>query len=143
MRRGAADEPKVALGGLDVDAAAVVGGGFWGLSIPVTLAYKTYSDSKSLYNTPPTFAIYVAVLVLRRMLNSGGLPAIEAANDRKRTALYDVIKEGEAKGIFKLKVKEGSQSWMNVVFVCKDPSIEKKLLTAGEAEGFLAMKGHR
>ncbi|KLO18641.1 phosphoserine aminotransferase [Schizopora paradoxa] len=128
---------------VDVDAAAVVGGGFWGLSIPLTLAYKTYSDSKSLYNTPPTFAIYVAVLVLRRMLNSGGLTSVEEANDRKRTALYDVIKESEAKGIFKLKVKEGSQSWMNVVFVCKDPSTEKQLLSAGEAQGFLAMKGHR
>jgi len=128
---------------IDVDAAAVVGGGVGGITIPVTLAYKTYSDSNSLYNTPPTFAIYVAMLVLRRMAASGGLVAVEEVNDRKQSALYKAIRDGEAKGLFKLKVKEGSQSWMNAVFVCKDSSIEKNLVSAGEAQGFLAMKGHR
>jgi len=128
---------------VDVDAAAAVGGASGGMSIPITLAYKTYSDSKSLYNTPPTFAIYVAALVLRRMANHGGLAAVEEVNQRKQQALYNVIREGQAKGAFTLKVKEGSQSWMNVVFVCRDSLTEKSLLSASEAQGFLAMKGHR
>ncbi len=77
------------------------------------------------------------------MANHGGLAAVEEVNERKQQALYNAIREGEAKGIFTLKVKEGSQSWMNVVFVCRDSLTEKSLLSASEAQGFLATKGHR
>jgi len=124
---------------VDVNAAAVLGA----TPVPLTLAYKTYFDSDSLYNTPPTFAVYVAMLVLRRMQAAGGLSVVEATNKRKMEKLYAVIKEGEAKGVLKLKVKEGSRSWMNVVFSGKDAETEAALLSAGEAQGFKAMKGHR
>lgn len=124
---------------VDVDAAAKMGA----TPVPITLAYKTYADSKSLYNTPPTFAVYVAMLVLERMKESGGLSAVEEINKRKEEKLYAVVKEAEEKGLFRLKVKEGSRSWMNVVFIGKDAETEQAFLEAGEAAGFKAMKGHR
>lgn len=124
---------------VDVDAAAKMGA----TPVPRMLAYKTYADSANLYNTPPTFAIYVAMLVLERMEKQGGLSVVEAANQRKQESLYNAVKEGEAKGIFRLKVKEGSRSWMNCVFVGKDKAIEAEFLNAGDTQGFKAMKGHR
>ena len=124
---------------VDVDAATKLGA----TPVPLTLAFKTYSDSGSLYNTPPTFAIYVAALVLERMKAAGGLEVVEAKNRRKMTKLYDVVKEAEAKGLLKLKVAEGSRSWMNVVFVGKDTKTEQEFLAAAEARGMKAMKGHR
>ena len=124
---------------VDVDAAAKMGA----VPIPKILAYKTYSDSGSLYNTPPTFAIYVAMLVLERIEGLGGLNAVEETNRRKQEKLYGVLKESEEKGLIRLNVKEGSRSWLNVVFRGKDEELEKKFLASGEANGFKSMKGHR
>jgi len=124
---------------VDVDAAAKLGA----TPVPLMLSYKTLKDSSSLYNTPATFSIYVAGLVLERMRQSGGLRHVEEVNKRKQQKVYDVVKVGEAKGLFRLKVKEGSRSWMNVVFTGKTPEVEKEFLFSGEARGFKAMKGHR
>ncbi|THH05457.1 hypothetical protein EW145_g4787 [Phellinidium pouzarii] len=124
---------------VDVDAAAQMGA----TPVPIILAYKTYAESKSLYNTPSTFAMYVAMLVLQRMEKLGGLKAVWETNRRKQEALYTVLKQAEDKGILVLKVMEGSRSWMNVVFTGKNGEVEKEFLSAGELEGFKAMKGHR
>lgn len=124
---------------VDVDAAVLLGA----TPVPITLAFKTYSDSDSLYNTPPTFAIYVAALVLERLKNAGGLDVVEAANKRKMMKLYDIVKEAEGKDLLKLKVQDGSRSWMNVVFVGKSVQMEQDFLAAAEARGMKAMKGHR
>jgi phosphoserine aminotransferase len=124
---------------VDVDAAAKLGA----TPVPIMLSYKTYADSGSLYNTPPTFSIYVAALVLERMKAAGGLEAVAAANRRKMTKLYDVVKEAESKGVLKLKVQEGSRSWMNVVFIGRDSQAEQEFLAAADTRGMKAMKGHR
>jgi phosphoserine aminotransferase len=124
---------------VDVNAAVALGAA----PVPISLAYKTYSDSGNLYNTPSTFALYVAMLVLDRMERLGGIDVVEAENRRKQEKLHAALKEGEEKGIVKLNVKEGSRSWMNVVFKGKDEGVEKSFLSAGESQGFKAMKGHR
>ena len=124
---------------VDVNAAAALGAP----PVPIGLAFKTYKDSGNLYNTPSTFAMYVAMLVLDRMERLGGLKAVEAVNRRKQEKLYAALKEGEEKGLLKINVKEGSRSWMNVVFKGKDAEVEKAFLSSGEAQGFKAMKGHR
>ncbi|KAI5124584.1 hypothetical protein M0805_003103 [Coniferiporia weirii] len=124
---------------VDVDAAAKMGA----TPVPIILAYKTYSDSKSLYNTPSTFSMYVAMLVLQRLENLGGLGAVGEANRRKQEKLYGVLKQAEEKGLLRLNVKEGSRSWMNVVFTGRDADTEKDFLAAGDLQGFKAMKGHR
>lgn len=125
---------------VDVDAAAKLGA----IPIPIMLSFKTLVGSASLYNTPPTFAIYVAKLVLDRSEREcGGLLGVEATNRKKAERVYAAVQEGATKGAFKLKVKEGSRSWMNVVFECKDTDSEKKFLEGGEAKGLKAMKGHR
>ncbi|KAL5529212.1 hypothetical protein ACEPAG_5186 [Sanghuangporus baumii] len=124
---------------VDVDAAAKMGA----TPVPKVLAYKTYSDSGSLYNTPPTFAIYVAMLVLERMESVGGFKIVEETNRRKQEKLYSILKESEEKNLIRFNVKEGSRSWMNVVFRGKDEELEKQFLASGEAQGFKSMKGHR
>lgn len=112
-------------------------------NVPLVLSYKTHADAKSLYNTPPTFAIYVAMLVLRRAAARGGLPAVEAENMRKQAKLYAALEEAEAEGVLRLGVRDGARSWMNVVFRGKDADTEKAFLEAGDKKGFKAMKGHR
>ncbi|KAH8117369.1 phosphoserine aminotransferase [Phellopilus nigrolimitatus] len=124
---------------VDVDSAAKMGA----TPVPIILAYKTYADSKNLYNTPSTFAVYVAMLVLQRMEKLGGLAAVEETNRRKQEKLYGILAEAEEKGLLHLNVKEGSRSWMNVVFTGRDTEVEKAFLSAGESQGFKAMEGHR
>ena len=124
---------------VDVDAAAKLGS----IPVPLMLSYKVLKDTNSVYNTPATFSIYVAGLVLERMRENGGLEAVEAINRRKQKKVFDAVSAGEAKGLFHLKVQDGSRSWMNVVFTGKTPETEKEFLAAGESLGFKAMKGHR
>lgn len=124
---------------IDVDAAAKLGA----TPVPYTMVYKTLADSGSLYNTPPTFSMYVSALVLERMQTMGGLSVMEAANKKKMEKLYAIVKEGEDKGLFKLRVKEASRSWMNVVFVGTTERVESSFLSGADAEGLKAMKGHR
>ncbi|KAJ7219157.1 pyridoxal phosphate-dependent transferase [Mycena pura] len=122
---------------VDVDAAAKVGA----VPVPMTMAYKTLADSSSVYNTPSVLPIYISGLVLRRMKDLGGVQYYEAFNKRKADKVYAAVREGEAKGVFKAKVKEGSRSLMNVVFdVVGD---EAKFISGAEARGIKAIKGHR
>lgn len=124
---------------VDVDAAAKLGAA----PVPITMSYKILADSGSLYNTPSVFAIYVAGLVLQRMQEHGGLKHYEETNRRKADKVYAVLREGEAKGVLRRKVKEGSGSWMNVVFEILGDAAEKKFLEGAEQRGMKGLKGHR
>ncbi|KAI0807535.1 phosphoserine aminotransferase [Fomes fomentarius] len=124
---------------VDVDAAAKLGA----TPVPLILSYKTLADSGSLYNTPSVLPIYVAGLVVRRMKENGGLPYYEELNKRKAKKLYAAIHEGEQKGVFRRKVQQGSESWMNVVFEVLGESAEKKFLEGAEKDGMKGLKGHR
>lgn len=124
---------------VDVDAAAKLGA----TPVPITLSYKTLADSGSLYNTPSVLPMYISGLVLERMQKHGGLKHYEETNRRKAGKVYSALKEGEAKGVLRRKVKEGSGSWMNVVFEVVGPDAEKKFLEGAEERGMKGLKGHR
>ncbi|KAI0748174.1 phosphoserine aminotransferase [Daedaleopsis nitida] len=124
---------------VDVDAAAKLGAP----PVPLTLSYKTLADSGSLHNTPAVLPIYMAGLVLERMKAHGGLPHYEELNRRKAQKLYAVVHEGEQKGVFRRKVQQGSESWMNAVFEVLGEGAEKRFLEGAEKEGMKGLKGHR
>ncbi|KAF4615295.1 hypothetical protein D9613_003221 [Agrocybe pediades] len=124
---------------VDVDAAAKLGA----VPVPTTLAYKTFADQKSMPNTPPVFALYVTGLVLKRNSELGGVAYYEALNRRKQEKVYKVLREGEAKGLLKGHVRQGSGSWMNIVFVVLGDGAEALFLAGAEERGLKGLKGHR
>jgi phosphoserine aminotransferase len=124
---------------VDVDAAAKLGAA----PVPITMSYKTIADNSSVYNTPSVLPIYISGLVLKRSQELGGVKYYEKVNKQKAEKLYAVIKEGEAKGLFRAKVKEGSGSLMNVVFDVVGDGAEAKFISGAEALGMKAIKGHR
>ena len=130
---------------VDAEAAAKLGAA----PVPLTFAYKTIADSKSVYNTPSVFAVYVAGLVVRNIENEGGLAHYEEVNRKKKEKLYGVVKEGEVEGVLRRKVQEGSESWMNVVFevLGRDGLVskegEQRFIDGASQRGMLGLKGHR
>jgi phosphoserine aminotransferase len=108
--------------------------------VPVMLRYKTYADEKSLYNTPPTYAIYICKLVLEWVADRGGLSAMKAYNEKKAAVLYDYL-DGSA--LFKSTVEKRDRSVMNVPFVTGDEALDAKFIKQAAAEGFINLKGHR
>jgi len=124
---------------VDVDAASKLGA----QPVPITLSYKTLADGKSVYNTPPVLSIYISGLVLKRNQELGGLKYYEEMNRRKAEKVYEVVAEGEAKGVFRGHVQKGSRSWMNVVFVVLGEGKEKQFLQGAEERGMSGLKGHR
>ena len=124
---------------VDVDAAAKLGAA----PVPLMLSWKTLADSKSLYNTPSVFSIYVAGLVLDKIVAEGGLEEYGEVNKRKARKVYDLVKDGERNGVFKKKVQDGSESWMNAVFEVVGDGAEKRFLDGAEQKGMKGLKGHR
>ncbi|KAI0647101.1 phosphoserine aminotransferase [Trametes meyenii] len=124
---------------VDVDAAAKLGAP----PVPLMLSWKTLADSNSLYNTPSVLAIYVSGLVVKRMKENGGIPYYEEINRHKAKKVYAAIHEGEQKGVFRRKVQQGAESWMNAVFEVLGEGLEKKFLDGAEKEGMKGLKGHR
>ena len=109
--------------------------------VPSMLDYKTFADAGSLYNTPPTFGIYVLMLVLEWIDAQGGLPAIYARNQLKATRLYDFLDESK---LFRPTVKRGEgRSLMNVCFVTGDADRDAKFLAFADERGLKTLKGHR
>ena len=124
---------------VDVDAAAKLGA----VPVPVGLSYKTFFDQNSLPNTPSVFSLYVCELVLKRSAQLGGMKYHEGWNMRKKDILYHVLRRGEAKGVIKLHVKPGSESWMNVVFFVLGEGAEARFLAGADEKGMKGLKGHR
>jgi len=106
------------------------------------LQYRTHAKEKSLYNTPPAFAVYVLGLVVDWVAANGGAAGIEKINGRKAKLIYDVL---DSSGYYKCPVEKESRSKMNVVFRVAggDEAIEKKFAKEGEAAGLIGIKGHR
>ena len=108
---------------------------------PTMLKYATHAEKDSLFNTSPTFSIYILKLVLEHMKERGGVAAIEKENNAKAELLYGAIAEmGE---FYKCPVREDSRSIMNVVFRLPDEDLEKRFIADGLAGGFGGLKGHR
>ncbi|MET4080481.1 phosphoserine aminotransferase [Pedobacter sp. UYP30] len=108
--------------------------------IPSMLNYKAHADAGSMYNTPPVFSIYVAMLNLRWLKAKGGVAEIEKENKQKSEALY---REIDRNPLFKGTCKIEDRSRMNVCFVMENSELEKPFLKYAESEGILGIKGHR
>ncbi|KAJ3169066.1 Phosphoserine aminotransferase [Irineochytrium annulatum] len=118
-----------------------------GLRCPVMMDFKICADNNSLYNTPPTWAIYVTGLVLQWLLRDvGGLESMSSTNARKSSLIYSTISSSE--GFYWCPVQPGMRSRMNVPFrIMKDgkPSkeLEAEFLRRAEGKGMVQLAGHR
>lgn len=108
--------------------------------LPVLMDYRTLANSKSMYNTPPTFPIYVVSEVLEWLANQGGLDEMLKLNKKKANLIYDTIDNSL---IYKSKVTEQDRSLMNVTFKLPSDDLESSFLAASLAKGFTGLKGHR
>jgi phosphoserine aminotransferase len=114
-----------------------------GQALPATPAafdYKVQADADSMFNTPPTFAIYVAGLVFEWIEAQGGLAAMEARNRAKAAVLYDHL---DATAFYSSPVAREDRSLMNVPFKLRDPALDAAFLKGAQAEGMIQLKGHR
>ena len=109
-------------------------------SCPTMLDWKVAADNESMYNTPPTFAIYLAGLVFDWLQQRGGVEAIEVVNRRKAAKLYSAI---DNSSFYANPVEIASRSLMNVPFTLADDALDKLFLQESEAAGLLNLKGHR
>lgn len=109
-------------------------------SCPVMLDWKTAADNDSMYNTPPTFALYLAGLVFAWLKDLGGLEAMAASNRRKAAKLYHAI---DSSAFYANPVELPSRSLMNVPFTLADATLDKVFLQEAEAAGLLNLAGHR
>ncbi|HUW40643.1 MAG TPA: 3-phosphoserine/phosphohydroxythreonine transaminase [Rectinemataceae bacterium] len=109
--------------------------------LPTMLAYKTFADNNSLYNTPPCFSIYILDLTLGWIKDQGGLVAMEKTNQEKGRILYGAI--DASGGYYACPVEKESRSLMNVVFRLKSEELEEKFVKEAKAAGIIGVKGHR
>jgi phosphoserine aminotransferase len=107
---------------------------------PAMFNYKTIIDGESMYNTPPTYAWYLAGLVFKWLKAQGGLEAVGAMNRRKAEKLYGFI---DASSFYANPVEVASRSLMNVPFTLANSDLDKAFLQQSEAAGLLNLKGHR
>jgi phosphoserine aminotransferase len=109
-------------------------------NLPVMLDYRTHVKEKSLYNTPPTFVIYVIGLVLQHLQSLGGLSAVARLNEEKAEILYSAI---DATDFYRGVAARESRSLMNVCFRLPNEELEVKFVKEATAAGFDGLKGHR
>lgn len=110
-------------------------------NLPLMLDYKVQAENKSLYNTPPTFAIYMVGLVLQWAKRLGGLKAMAARNTRKAQFIYDAV--DHSGGFYRGHAQPQFRSKMNITFRLPDENLEKAFIKESEAAGFSGLKGHR
>ncbi len=108
--------------------------------IPTMLDYKIHADNGSMYNTPPTYGIYIAGLVFAHLLENGGIAAMQRINEQKAALLYDYL---DSSALFSGTVAKKDRSLMNVPFVTGSEELDKKFIAACKAEGIVNIKGHR
>lgn len=107
---------------------------------PTLFDYQVHIDNASMYNTPPTYAIYMTGLVIKWLLQRGGLTAIEQANIRKAAMLYDMI---DSCDFYHCPIARPDRSRMNVPFTLKNPTLDAAFLSQAETRGLIQLKGHR
>ena len=108
---------------------------------PTMLNYQVMADNGSMYNTPPTYSIYICGLVLQWLKEQiGGLEKMKEQNHKKANKLYDFI---DASKLYKNPNNKEDRSMMNVTFVTGDADLDKEFVAAADAAGFVNIKGHR
>ena len=111
-----------------------------GNEVPTMLSYKTHADKNSLFNTPPTWGIYLLGLNAQWLLDQGGLPAMAELNATKAKLLYDAI---DASDFYSGTAQKEDRSWMNVTFTSPNAELDAKFIEASVAAGMTNLKGHR
>ena len=114
--------------------------GFANEKVPAMLNYKLMADNGSMYNTPPTYGIYMLKLMFEWIENQGGVAALEKRNKEKAALLYDYLDQSK---LFKPTAQKDSRSMMNVTFVTGDPDLDAKFVKEAAEEGLVSIKGHR
>lgn len=107
---------------------------------PTLFDYALHAEHDSMYNTPPTYGIYIAGLVFKWLLAKGGLSAMERVNRRKAGLLYDAL---DATDFYVSPVARENRSLMNVPFTLKNPALDDEFLKGAKARGLVQLKGHR
>ena len=107
---------------------------------PTMLRYKTYADNDSLFNTPPTYTIYMCGKVFKWLKKMGGLEVMKERNEKKAKILYDFLDESR---LFRGTVEKKDRSLMNVPFVTGDEELDALFVKEAKAAGFVNLKGHR
>jgi len=111
-------------------------------TLPAMLNYRVHAENKSVYNTPPVFAIYIVMLVTRWLLNTvGGLERMAQINREKARLLYEVI--DQSNGFYRGHAHPEHRSTMNVTWRLPNEELEKLFLREAEANGLHELKGHR
>ena len=112
-------------------------------NLPTLLQYRTHIKDKSLYHTPPTFAVYTVCLVTEWIAGEGGLPGIQKRNEAKAKLLYDTIDNSSA--FYRCPVEKSSRSLMNVVFRIAggDEAVEKEFAKGAAGANMVGTPGHR
>ncbi|QCU90104.1 3-phosphoserine/phosphohydroxythreonine transaminase [Thiomicrorhabdus sediminis] len=107
---------------------------------PTLMNWQTYADNESMFNTPATFAWYLAGLVFQWIKSAGGVAAIAAVNQRKAQKLYDYIDQS---GFYSNDINKSQRSWMNVTFNLPTSGLDAVFLEESKAAGLLSLKGHK
>jgi phosphoserine aminotransferase len=108
--------------------------------LPTMLDYSVHASKESMYNTPPTFTIYLVGLVAQWLKGLGGLGAMQKINEEKAGLLYDAI---DATEFYRGTAERDSRSLMNVTFRLPSEELEKKFVAESTAAGLDGLKGHR
>jgi phosphoserine aminotransferase len=108
--------------------------------LPSMLNYRTIAQHGSLFNTPPVFGVYILALVMKWLIDIGGLAAIEEINERKAAILYEELDRTD---FWQPHAAPEDRSRMNVTFRLADPALESKFLAEANAAGFEGLTGHR
>ncbi|NRF67938.1 3-phosphoserine/phosphohydroxythreonine transaminase [Aquincola sp. S2] len=108
---------------------------------PSAFDYQLVAENRSMFNTPPTYAIYIAGLVFEWIAAEGGVAALEARNVEKSALLYDAL-DGSG-GFYVNRVAKDARSRMNVPFFLRDESLNEAFLAAAKERGLLQLKGHK
>ncbi|MDD4070636.1 MAG: 3-phosphoserine/phosphohydroxythreonine transaminase, partial [Candidatus Izemoplasmatales bacterium] len=107
---------------------------------PTMLSYKIHADKDSLYNTPPTYGIYICGLVFKHLLENGGIEAMYKKNLEKANLLYDFLDNSK---LFKGTVEKKDRSLMNVTFVTDSEEINARFIKEATESNLVNLKGHR
>jgi phosphoserine aminotransferase len=109
-------------------------------NIPTILNYKIFAEKNSLYNTPNCFGIYIVGLVMKWILDQGGIDQVEANNRKKADMLYSVL---DGTDFFRPTARKDSRSIMNITFRLPSEDLEKTFISDATAAGLVGLKGHR
>ena len=109
-------------------------------STPTMMNYQTHVDNGSMFNTPPTYGIYIMGLVFQWIKKNGGIEAMEKRNREKAALLYDFL---DSSSMFKGTVVAKDRSLMNVPFVTGNEELDAAFIKEATAAGFVNLKGHR